>query len=116
MNSILTSIKKLLGITSEDTSFDDDIIMNINSTFMILRQLGVGPVEGFSISDNTTTWTDYLEDISKLELVKTYIYKKVRLMFDPPQSGIAVEALKNEIAEYEWRLNVEVDPKPKESE
>ena len=116
MNSILTSIKKLLGITYEDTSFDDDIIMGINSTFMILRQLGVGPKEGFSISDETTTWSDYLEDISKLELVKTYIYKKVRLMFDPPQSGIAVEALKNEIAEYEWRLNVEVDPKIDESE
>lgn len=116
MNSILTSIKKLLGITYEDTSFDDDIIMGINSTFMILRQLGVGPKEGFSISDETTTWSDYLEDISKLELVRTYIYKKVRLMFDPPQSGIAVEALKNEIAEYEWRLNVEVDPKIDESE
>lgn len=109
MDSILTSIKKLLGIVEADESFDADIIMDINSVFMILRQLGIGPVEGFSISDKTSVWTDYISDISSIELVKTYIYKKVRLMFDPPQSGIAVDALQKEISEYEWRLRVEVD-------
>lgn len=109
MDSILTSIKKLLGIVEADESFDADIIMAINSVFMILRQLGVGPVEGFSISDKTSVWTDYISDISSIELVKTYIYKKVRLIFDPPQSGIACDALQREIAEYEWRLRAEVD-------
>lgn len=109
--SILTSIKKLLGITSEYDHFDTDLIMHINSVFFILRQLGVGPEEGFNITGNTETWSDYLEDVNKLSLVKTYIYLKVKLMFDPPQSSFVTEAINKQIAEYEWRLNVEVDLK-----
>ena len=84
MESILTSIKKLLGITEEYDQFDPDIIMHINSVFMILTQLGVGPAEGFSIEDDTAVWTDFIQDVKKLESVKTYVYLKVKLAFDPP--------------------------------
>lgn len=109
--SILTSIKKLLGITSEYDHFDADLIIHINSVFFILRQLGVGPEEGFNITGDIETWSDYLEDIDKLSLVKTYIHLKVKLIFDPPQSSFVTEAINKQISEYEWRLNVEVDPK-----
>lgn len=111
MDSILTTIKKLLGITSEYTHFDADIIMHINSVFSILQQLGIGPEEGFSITDSTSVWSDYIDDAKDIEMVKTYIYMKVKLMFDPPLSSVAVDSIKNQIAELEWRLNVAVDPK-----
>ena len=104
-DSILTSIKKLLGPEEEDTSFDLDITMHINSAFFNLNQLGVGPAIGFKIQDKTDVWTDFIGDRLDLESVKTYIYLKVRLVFDPPQSGFLVEAIKEQIKEYEWRLN-----------
>ena len=106
MESILTSIKKLLGITEEYDQFDPDIIMHINSVFMILTQLGVGPAEGFSIEDDTAVWTDFIQDIKKLESVKTYIYLKVKLAFDPPLSSSVIESMNRLINELEWRLNV----------
>ena len=106
MESILTSIKKLLGITEEYNQFDPDIIMHINSVFMILTQLGVGPAEGFSIEDDTAVWTDFIQDIKKLESVKTYIYLKVKLAFDPPLSSAVIESMNRLINELEWRLNV----------
>ena len=106
MESILTSIKKLLGITEEYDQFDPDIIMHINSVFMILTQLGVGPAEGFSIEDDTTVWTDFIQDVKKLESVKTYIYLKVKLLFDPPLSSAVIESMNRLINELEWRLNV----------
>lgn len=109
--SILTSIKKLLGITEEYTHFDADVLMHINMAFMVLYQLGVGPSTPFSISDKSATWSDFLGDSKDLEGVKTYIYQKVKLVFDPPQSSAAITALKENIAELEWRLNVTVDPK-----
>lgn len=112
MESILTSIKKLLGIVEDYTHFDADIIMHINSTFMVLNQLGVGPPEGFSITDSTAVWNDYLEDDTKLQMVKSYVYLKVRLLFDPPTASAHLESIKSQIAEFEWRLNVAVDPKP----
>lgn len=108
--SILTSIKKLLGITEEYEFFDADILMHINMAFMVLYQLGVGPKTAFSIEDKTATWSDFLGDATDLAGVKTYIYQKVKLVFDPPQSSAAIEALKQSIAELEWRLNVTVDP------
>jgi hypothetical protein len=107
--SILTTIKKLLGISEEDTSFDIDIIVNINSAFSILYQLGVGD-SGFSITGSSETWSDYLEDMSKLEMIKNYIYLKVKLVFDPPQSSRVIESYENQIKELEFRINVEVDP------
>ena len=110
MDSILTSIKKLLGITEEYENFDQDIIMHINSAFMILNQLGVGPKSGFSINDKSSTWNEFIPESSNLEAVKTYVHLKVKLMFDPPLSSTVIEAIKSQINELEWRLNVSVDP------
>ena len=110
--SILNSIKKLLGPGEEYAHFDQDIIMHINSVFVILYQLGVG-LKSFMIEDDSATWSDYLDDWTNLNLIKTYIYLKVRLMFDPPSSSSVMEAIKENIRELEWRINVEVDP-PKE--
>lgn len=110
MDSILTSIKKLLGISEDYEHFDADIIMHINSVLMILTQLGVGPAEGFSIQDKTKTWGDFLgEDAALLEGVRSYVYMKVRLMFDPPTSSAAIESMTRLANEFEWRLNVAGD-------
>lgn len=110
-DSILISIKKLLGLTADDTAFDMDIIMHINSVFMILRQLGIGPEEGFKIEDKDATWDDYVDEEDNLEAVRTYIYLKVKLIFDPPLSSAVIEANKQMINELEWRLNNEVELK-----
>ena len=107
--SILTSIKLLLGVAKEDTSFDQIIIMHINSVFMILNQLGVGPAEGFRIEDEKTDWSEYISDDDNLDDVKTYIYLKVRLVFDPPLNSSILEANKQTINELEWRLNVQAE-------
>ena len=115
MESILTSIKKLIGITEDYKHFDTDLIIHINSVFMILSQMGIGPDNGFSISDETITWNDYLpEGDENFEAVKTYIYLKTKLVFDPPQSSSTMEAMKQTISELEWRLNVEAEQKGKE--
>ena len=108
MESILTSIKKLLGISEEYEHFDPDIIMHINSALMILTQMGIGPADGFTIEDDTSTWNDFLGDSTKIEAVKTYIHHKVRLMFDPPTGG-ALDALSRTTSELEWRLSVAAD-------
>ena len=110
MESILDSVKKMLGITPEYTHFDPDIIMHINSVFMILQQLGVGPKEGFHIEDKFAVWTDYISDPMKLQMVKSYMGLRVRLLFDPPTSSAHMECIKQQIAEFEWRMNVAVDP------
>lgn len=107
--SILTSIKKLLGIAEECKDFDTDIIIHINSVFPILTQLGVGPDEGFSIQDEKTTWSEYLNNDLKLNLIKQYVYLKVRLVFDPPTYGSISESFKASINELEWRISVTVD-------
>ena len=109
MESILTSIKKLLGIDEIYTQFDDDIIMHINSVFLNLTQLGVGPSEGFLIEDDTATWEDFIGDSNQLQAVKSYVYLKVKLLFDPPLSSSVIESMNRMIAELEWRLNVAVE-------
>lgn len=106
MESILTSIKKLLGIGEDYDHFDPDIIMHINSVFMDLTQLGLGPVDGFSIEDDTSEWVDFIPDTKKLQAVKSYIYLRVKLLFDPPSSSAVMEAMNRDIQRYEWRLNV----------
>ena len=106
MDSILTSIKKLLGIAEEYTQFDVDIIKHINTVFMILTQMGVGPPEGFSITGVYETWDDFLSDSTNLEGVKTYVYMKVQLMFDPPTSSAKLDSANRIIGELEWRLNL----------
>lgn len=112
MESILTSIKKLLGIAEEYTHFDNDIIMHINSVFTTLTQLGVGPSEGFFIEDDSTYWTDFIEDMTKIQAVKTYIYLKVKLVFDPGSVGSStLAAYERQISELEWRLNIIAESK-----
>lgn len=110
-NSILDSVKKDLGIMPDYTYFDLDIIMGINSAFSILTQLGVGPSSGFSITDNTTLWSDYIPDDPHLEMVKTYVSKKTKQFFDPPSTGPIAEAHERVLKEMEWRINIAVDPK-----
>ena len=110
MESILTSIKKLLGISEEQTEFDADIIMHINSVFDDLKQLGVGPEEGFIIEDDSAVWTDFISDPKNMQSVKTYMYLRVRLIFDNSTLNSSVLAsLERQIKEYEWRLNVSAE-------
>jgi hypothetical protein len=112
-DSILLSIKKLLGIEDAGTQFDVDLIIHINSVFSILTQLGIGPDGGFSISDAESKWSDFLSsdtEASKVEMVKSYMYMKVRQMFDPPANSFVVESFNKQIAELEWRLSVAYKP------
>lgn len=106
MNEILSTIKKMLGIVVDYEAFDTDIMININSAFATLNQLGVGPKEGFGITGPTEQWTDFTTDKRLLDSVKMYVYYKTRLGFDPPTNSFLVEAIKNSINELEWRLNV----------
>lgn len=108
MDSILDSIKKLLGIQPEYRVFDVDLIIHINTVFVFLNQIGIGPQEGFFITDETTSWDDYMTDINQA-LVRTYMYLRVRLMFDPPGSGILVDSINRMLSELEWRLYLEGD-------
>lgn len=110
--SILTSIKKLLGISEDCTDFDTDIIMHINTILMILGQLGVGK-EGFQIEDKTSLWNEFV-DIDKFAAVKSYIYVRVRLLFDPPINTSILEAFKESQRELEWRLNIEAESNDEE--
>lgn len=117
--SILKSVKKILGIYPDDDSFDLDIITHVNSAFSILHQLGVGPVDGFYIEDEEPRWDDYVDGpISLIREVQTCVYLRARLLFDPPQTSYALAALERQIVEHEWRVNVQreatawVDPNP----
>lgn len=108
--SILLSVKKMVGVHPESIDFDTDLIIHINSTFMILRQLGIGPKNGFSIIDKTSEWTDFIPETNEnFEGVKTYVGAKVKLIFDPPMSSVVKEALKEVVNEMEFRLNVEAE-------
>ena len=114
MESILTSVKKMLGIEEDYTHFDPDIIMHINTAFSTLRQLGVGPVDGFVIENSGSTWSDFIPDSKRIQMVKSYVYLRVRILFDPPATSTVMEAFNQQIKEMEWRMNVEVDPDTKE--
>lgn len=107
--SILNSVKKMLGIEAEYTVFDADIIMHINSVFFVLNQLGVGPEEGFKITDATALWTDFMPESPNVESVKSYVYLKVKMLFDPSLNSAVIDAMNRQIAELEWRLNVQVE-------
>lgn len=109
MESILTSIKKLLGVREDYAHFDPDIIFHINSALMTLNQLGVGPKEGFFITTDEQLWEDYLGESKQLEGVKSYIYLRVKILFDPPASSTILEAMNKQITEFEWRLNVQAE-------
>lgn len=116
MESILNSIKKLLGIAEDYDHFDSDIIMHINSVFTTLTQLGVGPEDGFSINDEAEKWEDFLPEERMIHSVKSYMFMKVKLMFDPPLSSAVIECTKEQIKEMEWRLQVAVDSANTKSE
>lgn len=109
IDSILTSVKKMLGIEESYTHFDPDIIMHINSVFFTLNQLGVGPDDPFMIEDKTAEWSDFVNS-GNIEAVKSYIFLKVRMLFDPPQSGTHINAINEQIKELECRMNYSVDP------
>lgn len=110
MESILTSIKKLLGSGEDYDHFDADIIMHINFAFSTLNQLGVGPSEGFRITDSTEIWTDFIPDKPVLlEMAKSYVHIKVKLLFDPPTSSSVLAAMEREADRLEWRLNKEAE-------
>ena len=104
MESILNSIKKLLGMTSDYDCFAKDLIIHINTVFAILPQLGVGPENGFSISADSAIWNDSMEDSPRLEVAKNYIYLKVKLLFDPPTIATVAESTKRLCDEMEWRV------------
>ncbi len=104
MESILTSIKKLLGIEEQYEQFDPDIIICINTALAALAQIGAVPGTGYSITDKTAVWTDILGDDKRLELVKSYVHLRVRLLFDPPPSSSVIEVINKTIAELEWRI------------
>lgn len=106
-DSILDSTKKVLNLNSDYTPFDQDIILHINSVFSTLNQLGVGPVDGFMIQDNIAVWSDFLEGDHRFNNVKTYMYLRVRMLFDPPTLGYVVSAMQDQIKELEWRINTQ---------
>lgn len=108
--SILTSIKKLLGLMEDYTEFDSDITMCINSAIGILTQCGVGPVEGFRVTSKDETWEQFIGNDPRFEMIRTYIFLKTKIIFDPPTSSAVLECYKEQIKEYEIRLNYLVDP------
>lgn len=109
IESILDSTKKALGLGADYDGFDPDIVMHINSVFFTLNQLGVGPDGGFAITDSEDTWDAFLGGDPRLSAVKSYVYLKVRLLFDPPANSFGISAMEKQISEYEWRLNVHVE-------
>ena len=104
--SILDSTKKAIGIGADYDVFDPDIIMHINTAFSTLAQLGVGPEDGFQIVDDKTAWSDYLLAEKERNMVKSYVYLRVRLLFDPPETSYLINAFNDQVKELEWRLNV----------
>lgn len=105
--SILTSVKKVLGLDADYKAFDADITMFIDGVFDTLRQLGIGPDDGFSLEGETTTWEDYFNGRQQINAIKTYVYLRVRLLFDPPATSFAIASMEKQVQELEWRLNVQ---------
>lgn len=114
--SILKSTKKILGLAPDYTPFDLDVITHINASFSILNQLGVGPEEGFLIEDESEEWDDFEVPENQRQLVKTYVFLKVKILFDPPGTSFLLKSSEDQIKEYEWRLNTfrEVELLPEE--
>lgn len=106
ITSILTSVKKSLSVAEANTDFDDVLILHINSTFSDLALLGIGPVDGFMIEDDSETWDAFLGTDNRNNNVKSYVYLKVRMLFDPPSLSFVIEAMTKQIEEYAWKINV----------
>jgi hypothetical protein len=106
-SSILTTVKKSVGVAADDDSFDTDLLMYINTVLATLSQLGVGPKRGFQITDETITWESFIgDDDPRYNMVQTYTYLRVRLLFDPPSNSFGIEAIEKQIEEFGWRINV----------
>ena len=124
IDSILDSIKQQLGIGLDDTSFDKELVLHINGALMVMTQLGVGPDEGFRITGVNETWAQFLGDRTDLELVKSDVFLRVKLIFDPPTNSFLVNAINDQIKENDWRIEVwhepgnhiEPDPDPESSD
>ena len=111
MDSILESVKTVLGIPSEDNFFNDNLVLQINSIFSILRQIGCGPAEGYQITGPSNTWDEFLtNEPEKLQLVKSYLGMRVRQYFDPPTNSTVLQALDRQVSELEWRISTLCDP------
>jgi len=108
IDSILTTVKKVIGLTEEDTHFDEDLILHLNSEFNMLKTIGVRE-DDFMITDSNAVWSDYLQDLPALNVVKTYLCLRAKKLFDPPTSSILLQALNEEIDRYEWKINVIVE-------
>lgn len=109
--SILVTIKKMLGLGEDYTPFDTDIIVHINSAFMTLTQLGIGPEEGFQITDANSTWGDFISNNEMIGAVTNYTYLTVRTLFDPPSNSFVMDAMQKQIEQLGWRLNVQAESK-----
>lgn len=116
MESILRTIRKMIGPDETYTHYDTDLIIHINSALAVLTQLGVGPSEGFFIQDESATWNDFLGNDPKLEMVKSYVYMKVKLAFDPPSSSAVIDSMNRSISEFEWRTNMAAEEKKQKRE
>lgn len=114
MSSILESVKKALGINEDQNEFDPELIMHINTILATLTQIGVGSEDGFAITGKENEWSEFISDEPKWSQVKTYVYTKVRLIFDPPQSSAAIDAMKKVADELEWRIYTEANKNKKE--
>jgi hypothetical protein len=116
--SILDDTKKVLNLASDYTAFDQDVILYINSVLSTLNQLGIGPEDGFMITDKNALWSDFLGSDPRLNNIKGYVYLRVRMLFDPPTLGYLIDAMQAQIKELEWRISVQregvawVDPNP----
>lgn len=108
-SSILYTIKRMLGVSLDDTPFDMEIVVGINSALMVLDQLGIGPPGGLVVTGITETWSDLMDDWTDLEAIKSYVYIRTRLVFDPPTNSFLVDALEKQMQEYEWRLSIRMD-------
>lgn len=107
IDSVLDSVKKNLGIADDYTVFDEDLILHINSVFSTLNQIGVGPAEGFQIEDAAAVWFDFLGDDPRLNHIKTYMFLRVKFLFDPPTTSFHLNAIREQYQELEWRLSVQ---------
>jgi hypothetical protein len=108
--SILDKTKKMLGFESDYTDFDTDIIVHINAVFSTLHQLGIGPADGYMIESKANAWEEFTSGLPYSNAVKSYMYLRVRLLFDPPGTSFAIDAIKDQIKETEWRLSVASSP------
>lgn len=110
MDSILNTIKKLLGIDAADDSFDTDIIIHINSIIPNLSQIGIGPKNGFIITSSEQKWSDYIDSrVINIEGVKTYLYLKIKLIFDPPTNSTTIDSINKNLSELEWRMQLAIE-------